>query len=245
MTFLLISQRTCWIGKSRGRAPHPTRKAATSGRKSQIRIPPDLNSSVSEFRELFSKQEMRRSINREYILCLKPWENPYYHGRKYIHTHTSVYPRKLYTILFLTLMNIWYEHLVFIPIACFHLSHSSSGLLYTCFIWSSSKAGVHVTWLWATHIFFSSCTLIRELAPILEHRTDYTVPWAFTAAGLLGRAISSSQGLYLNTGQHEHRKTRTHIQHPCQGRHSNPQSRPPSDRRLFMPQISRFCIHYL
>jgi hypothetical protein len=56
--------------------------------------------------------------------------------------------------------------------------------------------------------------------------------------GPLGRVISSSQGLYLNTEQHKHRKTRTHIKHPCPVRDSNPQSLPPSDRRLFMPQTS-------
>jgi hypothetical protein len=56
------------------------------------------------------------------------------------------------------------------------------------------------------------------------------------AVGFLGRVISSSPGLYLNTGQHKHRKTRTHIKHPCPGRNSNPQSRPPSDRCLSMPQ---------
>jgi hypothetical protein len=59
------------------------------------------------------------------------------------------------------------------------------------------------------------------------------------AVGLLGRVISSSQGLYLNTGQHKHRKTRTHIKHPCPRWDSKPQSRPPSDRRLFMPQIAQ------
>jgi hypothetical protein len=30
------------------------------------------------------------------------------------------------------------------------------------------------------------------------------------AVGLLGRVTSSSQGLYLNTRQHKHRKTHTH-----------------------------------
>jgi hypothetical protein len=30
------------------------------------------------------------------------------------------------------------------------------------------------------------------------------------SVGLLGREISSSQGLYLYTGQHKHRKTHTH-----------------------------------
>jgi hypothetical protein len=36
------------------------------------------------------------------------------------------------------------------------------------------------------------------------------------AVGLLERVISSSQGLYLNTRQHKHRKTHIHIiKHPC------------------------------
>jgi hypothetical protein len=60
------------------------------------------------------------------------------------------------------------------------------------------------------------------------------------AVGLLGRVISSSQGLYLNTRQHKHRKTHIHtIKHPCPRRDSNPQSLPPSDRRLFMPQTAQ------
>jgi hypothetical protein len=59
------------------------------------------------------------------------------------------------------------------------------------------------------------------------------------AVGLLGQVVSSSQGLYLNTGQHKYRKTRTYIIYRCPRRDSNPQSRPPSDRRWFMPQTSR------
>jgi hypothetical protein len=36
------------------------------------------------------------------------------------------------------------------------------------------------------------------------------------AVGLLERVISSSQGLYLNTRQHKHRKTHIHtVKHPC------------------------------
>jgi hypothetical protein len=40
--------------------------------------------------------------------------------------------------------------------------------------------------------------------------------------GLLARVITSSQGLYLNTGEHKHRKTHTHIKHPCPEWDSNP-----------------------
>jgi hypothetical protein len=42
------------------------------------------------------------------------------------------------------------------------------------------------------------------------------------AVWLFGRVISSSQGLYLNTGQHKHSKMRTHNKHLCPRRDSNP-----------------------
>jgi hypothetical protein len=49
--------------------------------------------------------------------------------------------------------------------------------------------------------------------------------------GLLGRVISSSQGHYLNRGQHKHRKTHTYIKHLCSEWDSNSRSRLPSERR--------------
>jgi hypothetical protein len=49
------------------------------------------------------------------------------------------------------------------------------------------------------------------------------------SVGLLGRVISSSQDLSLNTGQHKHRiNTFTHTKYPCPKWDSNPRSRPPS-----------------
>ncbi|PNF21173.1 hypothetical protein B7P43_G05122 [Cryptotermes secundus] len=43
--------------------------------------------------------------------------------------------------------------------------------------------------------------------------------------GLLGRVISSSQGVYLNIGQHKHRlNTYTHTKHRCLVWDSNPRS---------------------
>jgi hypothetical protein len=56
---------------------------------------------------------------------------------------------------------------------------------------------------------------------------------------LLGRVISSSQGLYLNTGQHKHRKTHTHIKHPCPEWDSNPRSQLSSEQRQYMSQTAR------
>jgi hypothetical protein len=64
-----------------------------------------------------------------------------------------------------------------------------------------------------THSFLLFFLLLHtlELAPILEHRAEF--PQFLDqgqSVGLLGRVISSSQGIYLYTGQHGHRKTRTH-----------------------------------
>jgi hypothetical protein len=53
--------------------------------------------------------------------------------------------------------------------------------------------------------------------------------------GHLGRVISSSQGLYLNTGQHKHRQPHIHTEHPCHKWDSNLRSQRPSKRRQLMP----------
>jgi hypothetical protein len=84
--------------------------------------------------------------------------------------------------------------------------------------------------------FFSFCSLTRELAPILEHRADYSVSWSFTG----GRTPWTGDQLVARPlPVHKHRKTRTHIPR----RDSTPQSRPPSDRRLFMPQTARLSLY--
>jgi hypothetical protein len=57
--------------------------------------------------------------------------------------------------------------------------------------------------------------------------------------GLLGRVIGPSQGRYLNTGQHKHRKTHTYTKHPCPEWNSNPRSRQPSEQRQCMPKTAR------
>jgi hypothetical protein len=71
---------------------------------------------------------------------------------------------------------------------------------------------------WELAPTFSSIGLISQF---LDH--SQTI-------GLLGRVISSSQGLYLNTGQLRHRKTHTRIKHPCPEWDSNTRSRLPSKR---------------
>jgi hypothetical protein len=80
------------------------------------------------------------------------------------------------------------------------------------------------TYLEASFFFTSSCPhfwSIGLISQFLDH--SQTV-------GLLRRVISSSQGLYLNAGQHKHRKMHTHIKHPCPELDSNPQFRLPSER---------------
>jgi hypothetical protein len=86
---------------------------------------------------------------------------------------------------------------------------------------------------------FSSCPLLGSSLPYWSTGLITQFLDLSQAAVLLGRVISSSQCLYLNTREDKHRKKRTHIKHPYPRRNSNPQSRPPSDRRLFMPQIAR------
>jgi hypothetical protein len=53
------------------------------------------------------------------------------------------------------------------------------------------------------------------------------------SVGLLGRVISSSQGLYLYTNTEK--RSHTNTKHPCPVWDSNPWSRLPSERRQFMP----------
>jgi hypothetical protein len=84
------------------------------------------------------------------------------------------------------------------------------------------------------HFFFFLFAPIWELAPTLEHRADLSVSWTFTGGRtpwtgdqVVGRPLS------------KHRKTHTHIKQPCPEWDSNPRSRPPSERRQYMPQIAR------
>jgi hypothetical protein len=52
---------------------------------------------------------------------------------------------------------------------------------------------------------------------------------------LLGRVISSTKGLYLNTRQHKDRKTHIHTKHTWPTWNSNPPSQRPNERSQFMP----------
>jgi hypothetical protein len=68
----------------------------------------------------------------------------------------------------------------------------------------------------STHIYLNEMFIFYFLYPFLLYRTltmsrIFIFLWIYTqSVGLLGRVIGSSQGLYLNTGQQEHRKTHTH-----------------------------------
>jgi hypothetical protein len=56
--------------------------------------------------------------------------------------------------------------------------------------------------------------------PLIQFRNHFS-----QMVELLGRVISPSQGLYLNTGQHRHRiNAYTHTKHPCLKWDSNPRS---------------------
>jgi hypothetical protein len=74
--------------------------------------------------------------------------------------------------------------------------------------------------------FLPRCSHTWGLAPALEHRAEF--PQFLDqgqSVGLLGRVISSSQGLYLYTN----------TKHPCTEWDSNPWSRLPSERRQCTP----------
>jgi hypothetical protein len=98
--------------------------------------------------------------------------------------------------------------------------------------WVGRRECLGTIFLPLAHLFGSS--LPYWSTGLITQFLDYS-----QAVGLIGRVISSSQGLYLNAGQHKHRKTRTHIKHPCPGRDSNRKSRTPSNGRLSMPQTAR------
>jgi hypothetical protein len=94
---------------------------------------------------------------------------------------------------------------------------------------SPAFSHVHVDQFIHLHFISSNSKVRRKL--YLESQeagflfTGSTAPWA-----LASRVISSSQGLYLNIGQHRHRiDTHTHTKHPCLVRDSNPWSRLPSE----------------
>jgi hypothetical protein len=61
------------------------------------------------------------------------------------------------------------------------------------------------------------------------------------SVGLLGRVISSSQGLYLYTNTEK--RTHTNTKHPCSGLDSNPRSRLPSERRQ-CSQVSQVIFSF-
>jgi hypothetical protein len=80
-------------------------------------------------------------------------------------------------------------------------------------------------------IFFSSPLLpFGSLLHFLEHRADFSVSWLFTD----GRTPWTGDQLVARPLPKQ-RKTHTHIKHPFPDWDSNPRSRPPSERRQFMP----------
>jgi hypothetical protein len=116
---------------------------------------------------------------------------------------------------------------------------SNTANFYSVSPWFSMICVLICKYVCNVYMSFSSCPLLGSSLPywgtgLITQFIDLS-----QSVGLLGRAISSSQGLYLNTGQHKYRNTRTYIKHPCPRRDSNPESRLPSDWRLFMPQTAR------
>jgi hypothetical protein len=81
---------------------------------------------------------------------------------------------------------------------------------------------------WRYFFFFLVAPALGSLLPVLEHRAEF--PQFLDqgqTVGLLGRVISSSQGLYLYTN--------TDIKHSCPDWDAYPRSRLPSERRQYTP----------
>jgi hypothetical protein len=73
--------------------------------------------------------------------------------------------------------------------------------------------------------------------PLIQFRNHFS-----QTVGLLGRLISPSQCLYLNTGQHKHRINAHN--YPCLEWESNPQSQRQSERRQFMVTVISMISEY-
>jgi hypothetical protein len=85
--------------------------------------------------------------------------------------------------------------------------------------------------------FFWLYSTIQGLAASMKLSVSFQLLDLGQSVGLLGRVISSSQGLYLYTNT-EKRKQNTNTKYPCPEWVSNPQSRRPRKRRQFMPQTA-------
>jgi hypothetical protein len=108
---------------------------------------------------------------------------------------------------------------------------------------SESPTNTHTPPGWLTKIILGLQLSFLPVAPLLGSSLPYwSTGFWLLVSGLFGWVISLSQGLCLNTGQHKHKKTQRHNKHPCRGRDSKPQSRPPCDWKLSMPQIARLQL---
>jgi hypothetical protein len=78
-------------------------------------------------------------------------------------------------------------------------------------------------------------------APTLDNRADFSVSWAFLqTVGLLERAISPSQGLYLSTGQHkQNKRIYTPNMHVLCGIQTHDPGYRASERRQYIPWTAR------
>jgi hypothetical protein len=85
----------------------------------------------------------------------------------------------------------------------------------TCYVRASQTSGFDKLYLLLS---VTTCDFINSYfvisIPLMPYSYGVEVFIFFfgctQSVGLLGRVISPSQGLYLNTGQYKHRKTRTH-----------------------------------
>jgi hypothetical protein len=116
-------------------------------------------------------------------------------------------------------------------------SVSRTGYINALYEPDTEVFNVKVSGIWSNHCAFKWSIYIFFLLPAYSAAHSHIgaqgwllTPW--TGDQLVARPLPKHR-----TTQTQ-KITRTHIKHPCPGRNLNPQSRPPSDRRLSMPQIA-------
>jgi hypothetical protein len=115
-------------------------------------------------------------------------------------------------------------------------------LAIACFLRVTSMSVCQTIWRRITGFFFPVSLLPLWSIGLISQFLDHS-----QSVGLLGQVISSSQGLYLNTGQHKHRKTHTHtsnIQALSEIRTHDPSFRASKDSACLRPRGHRDRLNY-
>jgi hypothetical protein len=133
------------------------------------------------------------------------WHMPHFHAH---HVMSQLSERKRPTFVFSSSWDMWK------PIVLYRILSTTQSILYN---YNASWTRFHYYNAWKNSIKVTAASYgLNESLPAIFFFAGSTAPlgpglWFFSfmislqTVGLLGRGISPSQGLYLNTGQHKHR----------------------------------------